>query len=92
MTRANSNSDNHAPSCEGRQPDKHDWNLIPGIGEIDLTREQFPANYALPRGVEVQRSRLLEGERAIAARTPERYALLKKRVHDDIRSNHDPEW
>lgn len=70
----------------------HYWNLIPAVGEIDLTRDQFPADYPIPRGEEVPRSRLLEGERAIAARTPERYALLKKRVHDDIRSNVDPEW
>lgn len=63
----------------------HYWNLIPAVGEIDLTREQYEAGRIIPRGGEIKtsnggRSRLLEGERAIAARTPERYALLAKRV------------
>ena len=57
----------------------HYWNRVPGLGEIDLTREQFPPDYPIPRGVVVPRSRLLEGERAVAARTPERYEELKRR-------------
>jgi hypothetical protein len=56
------------------------WNLIPAVGELDLTREQYPYTLPLPRGEEVSRSRLLEGERAIAAGTPVRYALLAGRV------------
>lgn len=58
----------------------HYWNLIPGVGEIDLTREQYPADLAITRGVEVGRERVLTGERAAAARTAERYALLRARV------------
>lgn len=57
----------------------HYWNRIPGMGEIDLTRDQYPADHAIPRGIEVPRSRLLEGERALAARTPQRYATLRDR-------------
>ena len=57
----------------------HYWNLIPAVGEIDLTREQFGAAVDIPRGVIVPRSRLLEGERAIAACTSQRYMLLKQR-------------
>lgn len=78
--------------CQFEDGSSHYWNLIPAIGEIDLTREQYPPNMAIPRGVEVPRERLLEGERAIAARTPERYKLLAHRVAADLRSNQDPEW
>ncbi len=62
--------------------ESHYWNQLPGGAEIDLTRGQYPPDYPLPRGVVVPRSRLLEGERAIAARTPERYDLLARRVID----------
>jgi hypothetical protein len=62
----------------------HYWNLIPAVGELDLTREQFPADLEIPRGVEVPRSRLLEGERSRAALTPERYDMLKQRVIDHL--------
>lgn len=54
----------------------HYWNLVPWMGEIDLTRAQFPDALILPRGVIVPRSRLLEGERAAQARTSERYEEL----------------
>jgi len=70
----------------------HYWNLVPGVGEIDLTREQFPRDYPLPRGEVVPRSRLTDGPRAVAAMTCERYAVLRERVRADIRANHDPEW
>lgn len=78
----------------GEFPDgtSHYWNLIPAAGEIDLTRDQYPHDLPIPRGVEVDRSRLLEGERAIAARTPERYDHLKKLVRAALRANRDPEW
>lgn len=66
--------------CEFPDKTSHYWNLIIGIGEIDLTREQYAAELEIPRGVEVPRARVLEGERAIAARTSERYELLKRRV------------
>jgi hypothetical protein len=63
----------------------HYWNLIPAMGEIDLTREQFGAAVEIPRGIIVPRSRLLEGERAIAARTQERYIMLKTRYAAFVR-------
>lgn len=62
----------------------HYWNLVPGVGEVDLTREQFGREEPIPRGVIVPRSRLLEGERAAAARTPERYALLRARLRGGL--------
>lgn len=61
----------------------HYWNLITGMGEIDLTRDQYDPGEPITRDVSfVQREDLLQGERAVAARTAERYALLKKRVVD----------
>lgn len=57
--------------------ESHYWNRIPGMGDIDLTRAQY--SQAIPQGVVVSRSRLLDGDRARIARTPERYALLKSR-------------
>lgn len=59
----------------------HYWNLIPDMGEIDLTRDQFPREWAIPRGDIVPRSRLLEGNRATNSRTPQRYELLKQRIN-----------
>jgi hypothetical protein len=62
----------------------HYWNLIPGVGEIDLTRGQFAADLEITRGVEVDRERVTDGERAIAARTAERYTLLAERVKHQL--------
>ncbi len=66
--------------------ESHYWNRIPSMGDIDLTRAQYPATGqcphpapVIPPGDVVPRARLLDGERARAARTPERYALLKAR-------------
>lgn len=58
----------------------HYWNRFPGIGDVDLTRAQYPDDLAMPVGVVVPRSRLLDGPRANAARTGERYILLRCRV------------
>ncbi len=58
----------------------HYWNRLPGGGELDLTRAQYADGVQIPRGVAVPRSRLLEGERALAARTPQRYELLRARA------------
>jgi hypothetical protein len=61
----------------------HYWNQLPNGEDVyllDTTRTQFPYGTTVPRGDQVPRSRLLEGERAAAARTPERYALLVTRV------------
>ena len=57
----------------------HYWNRLYRVGDIDLTRAQYPDDVEIPRGVCVPIARLLEGERAIAARTAERYVLLKER-------------
>jgi hypothetical protein len=65
--------------CPKTRDESHYWNLLPGGGELDLTRNQYAADQEIPRGEIVPRSRLLDGERAIAARTPERYALLRRR-------------
>lgn len=78
--------------CQFDDGSSHYWNLIPGVGELDLTREQYPADLPIPRGVEVSNTRLTDGERAVAARTVERYTILSKRVRDDLRSNVDPSW
>lgn len=58
----------------------HYWNCIPLVGEIDLTRDQFPFQMEIPRGEHVPRSRLTDGDAALAARTVERYELLKIRI------------
>lgn len=78
--------------CEMPDGSSHYWNRIIAVGEVDLTREQYDHDAPIPRGVEVPRERLTQGERAAAARTVERYELLKKRVREGIRSNHDPRW
>lgn len=70
-----------------RLSESHYWNLIPGVGELDLTREQYTRDQVIPRGEVVPRSRLLEGERARAARTPERYAALVKAYRAALRRN-----
>jgi hypothetical protein len=59
----------------------HYWNRLPGMGDIDVTREQFSIDTPLPIGLVVPRSRLLEGERALSARTLERYLVLKGRCN-----------
>lgn len=71
---------------DGRR-ESHYWNLIPAVGELDLTREQYDAALVIPRGAEVPRSRLLEGPRAATARTLERYELLRDRYFDIVKPN-----
>lgn len=72
--------------------ESHYWNRITGMGEIDLTREQYPADYPIPRGEVVLRSRLLEGERAVSAKTAERYYTLSLRAYKALEANRDPKW
>lgn len=63
----------------------HYWNLIPAVGEIDLTREQYEHDRVIPRGTEIHnRTNILESERAKAAKTPERYTLLSQRVYKHL--------
>lgn len=67
----------------------HYWNEIPngeGVHTYDPTRIQFPYGTTFPRGEIVPRSRLLEGGRAVAAKTSERYELLKDRLRMLMRS------
>lgn len=61
----------------------HYWNRIPGMGEIDLTRDQFAVNAPIGRGLEVPVERLTDGPRAEAARTAERYELLLERATEN---------
>ena len=60
----------------------HDWNLVPGMGELDLARECFPEGTEVC--VEEKRTReiLLTSPKTVAAGTPGRYALFKSRVQD----------
>lgn len=76
----------------GRERESHYWNRIPNMGDLDFTRAQYSEadRVWIPTGSVVLRSRLLEGERAIAARTPERYALLKQRYDEMTASGSDP--
>jgi hypothetical protein len=60
----------------------HYWN---GSQGIDLTREQFPADRVLAVTRVRPRNELLEGERAVAAGTPQRYLLLKGLVEENLR-------
>ncbi len=62
----------------------HYWNGVPTMGEIDLTREQYPAELDIPRGVVVSRDRLLKGARAVASRTAERYWILLERYKANL--------
>jgi len=58
----------------------HNWNKIPGIGEVDLSREQFPAGTVICADGERTREDLLESEKAKKAGTPERYEVFRARV------------
>lgn len=49
--------------------------------EVDLTRSQFPEGTIIPPGEPVKRDDILNSERAIQARTKERYEKLKDRFH-----------
>lgn len=69
----------------------HYWNLIPAVGEIDLTREQYEHDRSIPRGAEIHdRVNILESDRAKAAKTRERYDLLSKRVYDRLMKTETP--
>jgi len=61
----------------------HYW-LQDQYGDIDLTREQFPNTVEFQVSRKRARSELLEGDRAKAARTPERYNLLRERVQANL--------
>lgn len=57
----------------------HYWNLVADMGEIDLTRSQFPMDVQIPRGNVVRRSELLAGPSAESAGARGRYVYLAER-------------
>lgn len=54
----------------------HYWNQIEGMGEVDLTRDQFAPDVDIPRGQPVEREKLLRD-----AHTTERYNVLVTRFN-----------
>ncbi len=58
----------------------HYYNRLPSGREVDLTRSQFPEGTVVPMGEAVSRERVLTSERAVQARTQERYDLLRTRL------------
>lgn len=54
-----------------------------------MTREQFPENTEFSIDMIRSRESLLVGDRALKARTKERYELLKKRVDEILNTNQD---
>lgn len=60
----------------------HYYNILPDGRVCDLTRAQFPKGTEIPDGKIAEREDVLGTERARAARTQERYALLLARFVD----------
>lgn len=62
--------------------DSHYWNLLPIGLQVDLTSDQFEYTHQKRGADEIRRSRdyVLNSERAIQARTKERYEILAARV------------
>jgi len=58
----------------------HYFNRLPSGRDLDLTRGQFPEGTAVPPGEPVDRERVLRSDRAVQARTEQRYELLKTRL------------
>lgn len=63
----------------------HYYNRLPSGQEVDLTREQFPVGTFIPPGKPADRQTVLTSDRAVAARTKERYELLKRRFDNRTR-------
>jgi hypothetical protein len=64
-----------------KDPDNdHYWNVLDDGSEVDLTRSQFPIGVVLSAKLERTREYMLQSERSIAAKTPERYTTLRERV------------
>lgn len=64
-----------------KDPDNdHYWNVLDDGSEVDLTRSQFPIGVELTAKLERTREYMLESERSVAAKTPERYTILRERV------------
>lgn len=62
----------------------HYYNRLADGREIDLTREQFPADVTVPPGQSAPRERLLSSDRARAAQTEERYRRLAQRLFEEM--------
>lgn len=60
----------------------HYYNVLPDGSVCDLTRGQFLPGTVVPLGEAVERDAILGSQRAISARTQERYALLVSRFMD----------
>jgi hypothetical protein len=58
----------------------HFWNLLDDGTEVDLSREQLPEGLVLKITDERAREYMLSSEKAIVAKTGERYQLLRERV------------
>jgi hypothetical protein len=56
----------------------HYWIRMPDGTEVDTTRDQFPPGVAIPPGEPRPPASLIEGARAAAARTRERFELLDR--------------
>lgn len=63
----------------------HYWNELPSGRIVDLTKDQFNTTEEIISEGNVSKEDLLEGERAIRAKTNERYNLLKNRVKDNLK-------
>jgi len=62
----------------------HYWNELRSEVEVDFTKDQFKTIEPIPSEGIVTRVSLLEGERAIKARTKERYHLLSNRLKENF--------
>lgn len=54
------------------------------FGNVDLTKDQFPAGTAIPHGVVVDAAQVLDSESAKTAKTRERFELLKERFYRSV--------
>lgn len=81
--------------CEIPEYGSHYYNSVWNYGRVhsfDCTKLQFPPDVEIPVGEPVERERILDSERAIAAGTRTRYELLRERVAramtDEMSSRH----
>jgi len=57
----------------------HYYNRLPSGQTVDLTSDQFPEGTEIPLGTVVDRQYVLDSERAVQARSRQRYDKLKDR-------------
>lgn len=63
----------------------HFWNVLKDGTVIDLTKVQFGTGVKIESFSESSREYILESAAATEAKTPERYQLLKSKVHKILR-------